>query len=182
MMNRMISKVNRLSFRIVIWILPIAWAFHEMEEWNIISWYQRHFVNPPEITPLSVSTVLACSTLAGFLWTFIASLFRNSKITAGVLLLFFILVAFMNAIQHISWTVMFCAYGPGVLSSVFLIIPSVIYVTWRVLRERLLPKWYIIILYLLIVPRIIETIMYGNKVMPMFERLYRFANWLARLF
>ena len=180
-MNSMVSKVNRLSFRIVIWILPIAWAFHEMEEWNIISWYQRHFVNPPEMTSLSVLTLLACSSLVGFLWTFIASLFRNLKITAGVLLLFFILAAFMNAIQHISWTVMFFAYSPGVLSSVFLVIPLVIYVTWRVLKERLLSKWYIIILYLLIVPRIIETIKYGNEVMPMFERLYRFANWLARL-
>jgi len=135
MMNSMVSKVNRLSFRIVIWILPIAWAFHEMEEWNIISWYQRHFVNPPEMTFLSVLTLLACSSLVGFLWTFIASLFRNSKITAGVLLLFFILVAFMNAIQHISWTVMFFAYSPGVLSSVFLVIPLVIYVTWRVLKK-----------------------------------------------
>ena len=180
-MNSMVSKVNRLSFRIVIWILPITWAFHEMEEWNIISWYQRHFVNPPEMTSLSVLALLACSTLVGFLWTFIASSFRNLKITAGILLLFFILVAFMNAIQHISWTVMFFAYSPGVLSSVFLVIPLVIYVTWRVLKERLLSKWYIIILYLLIVPRIIETIKYGNEVMPMFERLYRFANWLARL-
>ncbi len=178
----MISKVNHISFRIVIWILPIAWAFHEMEEWNIISWYQRHFVNPPEMTPLSVLALLVCSTLVGFLWTFIASLFRNLKITAGILLLFFILVAFMNAIQHISWTVMFYSYSPGVLSSVFLIIPSVVYITWRVLKERLLRKWCIIILYLLIVPRIIETIKYGNEVMPMFEGLYRFANWLARLF
>jgi hypothetical protein len=166
----------------VIWILPIAWAFHEMEEWNIIAWYQSRFVNPPEMTPLSVLTLLTCSTLAGFLWTSIASLFRNSKITAGILLVFFILAAFINAVQHISWTVMFCAYSPGVLSSVFLIIPSVIYVTWRVLKERLLPKWFIIILYLLVVPRIIETIKYGNRVMPMFEGLYRFANWVARLF
>jgi hypothetical protein len=180
-MNGFFSKMNRFPFRKVVWILPIAWAFHEMEEWNIISWYQKHFVNPPEMTPLSVLTLLACSSLVGFLWTFIASLFRNLKIKAGVLLLFFILVAFMNAVQHISWAVMFRAYSPGVLSSVFLIIPSVIYVTWRVLKERLLSKWYIIILYLLIVPRIIETIKYGNEVMPMFERLYRFANWLARL-
>jgi hypothetical protein len=75
---------------------------------------------------------------------------------------------------------MFFSYSPGVLSSVILVIPSVIYVTWRVLKERLLPKWYIIILYLLLVPRIIETIKYGNEVMPMFDRLYRFANWLAR--
>ena len=180
-MNGIISKINRLPFRKVIWFLPIGWAFHEMEEWNIVSWYRGHFVNPPEMAPLSVFTLLAYSTLVGFVWTFIASLFRNSKVTAGVLLLFFILAAFMNAIQHISWTVMFCAYSPGVLSSFFLIIPSVIYITWRVLRERLLPKWYIIILYLLTVPRVIETIKCGNEVMPMFEKLYRFANWLARL-
>ena len=181
-MNGIVSKINRLPFRKVIWILPIGWAFHELEEWNIISWYQRHFVNPPEMTPLSVLVLLAFSALVGFVWTFIASLFRNSKVTAGGLLLFFIPVAFMNAIQHVLWAVMFYAYGPGVLSSGVLIIPSVMYITWRVLKERLVPKWYIIILYLLIVPRIIETIMYGNKVMPMFERLYRFANWLARLF
>jgi hypothetical protein len=177
----MISKIKRLSFRKVIWILPIAWAFHEMEEWNIISWYQRHFVNPPQMTPWSVLTLLAFSALLGFVWTFIAALFRNSRITAGVLLLFFVPAALMNAAQHISWAVMFLAYSPGVLSSILLIIPSVIYVTWRVLKEKLLPKWYIIILYLLIVPRIIETVKYGDEVMPMLERLYRFANWLASL-
>jgi hypothetical protein len=180
-MNGVIAKVISLPFRKLIWILPIAWALHEIEEWNIISWYQRHFVNPPEITPLSLFTLLAFSTLMGFVWTFIASRFRNPKVTAWLLLLFFILAAFMNAIQHISWTVMFSAYSPGVLSSVLLIIPSVIYVTWRLLRERLLRKWHIIVLYLLTVPRIIETVKYGNEVMPMFERLYGFANWLARL-
>jgi hypothetical protein len=100
---------------------------------------------------------------------------------AGILLLLFIPMVFMNAIQHLLWVVMFSAYSPGMLSSFFLVIPSVIYITWRVLKERLLPKWYIIILYLLIVPKIIETIEYGNKVMPMFERLYGFANWLANL-
>ena len=70
-MNGIISEMSRLPFRRVIWILPIGWALHEMEEWNIISWYQRHFVNPPEMTPLSVLTLLAYSALAGFVWTFI---------------------------------------------------------------------------------------------------------------
>jgi len=180
-MNGIISKIGKLSFREFIWALPIGWALHEMEEWNIISWYQRHFVNPPEMTSLSVLSLLFFSALVGFVWTFIASLFRNPKVTAGILLLFFILAAFMNAIQHISWTVMFNAYSPGVLSSVLLIIPSVSYVTSRCLSERLLPKWYIIILYLLTIPRIIETVRYGNEVMPMFERLYGFANWLTKL-
>ncbi len=84
-MNGIIAKVNRLPLRKLIWILPITWALHEIEEWNIISWYQRHFVNPPEITPLSLFTLLVFSTLMGFVWTFIASLFRNSKVTAWIL-------------------------------------------------------------------------------------------------
>jgi hypothetical protein len=180
-MNGIISKMNRLPFRKVIWILPIFWAFHEAEEWNIISWYQRHFVNPPEMTPWSVLTLLVCSALASFIWTFIASLFRNLKVTAGILLFFFIPMAFMNAIQHILWAIMFHSYSPGVLSSVILIIPAVIYITWRVLEEGLLPKWYIIILYLWAVPRVIETIIYGNEVMPMLEKLHYFGNWLAKL-
>jgi hypothetical protein len=180
-MDGIISKVNRRSFKKVIWILPICWAFHEAEEWNLIPWYQKHFVNPPEMTALSVLTLLSCSALFGFVWASIASLFRNSKVMAGILLLLFIPMVFMNAIQHLLWVVMFSAYSPGMLSSFFLVIPSVIYITWRVLKERLLPKWYIIILYLLIVPKIIETIEYDNKVMPMFERLYGFANWLANL-
>jgi hypothetical protein len=102
-------------------------------------------------------------------------------VTAGILLVFFIPIAFMNAIQHILWVIIFRSYSPGVLTSVILIIPTVIYISWRVLKERLLPNWCIVILYLLTVPRVIETIKYDNEIMPMFERLYRFANWLARL-
>ncbi len=45
-----------MSFLTAIWLLPVALLLHEAEEWNILRWEQRNFVNLPAKTNVSVRT------------------------------------------------------------------------------------------------------------------------------
>jgi len=29
----------------IIWAIPIFFSLHELEEWNILKWYKKHYVN-----------------------------------------------------------------------------------------------------------------------------------------
>ncbi|SRR6266567_7318237 len=89
-----------MSFLTAIWLLPVALLLHEAEEWNILRWEQRNFVNLPAKTNAGVRTFLVFFTLFGFLWTALA---------AG---------AFLNALQHLFYTLYFRQYTPGVITSV----------------------------------------------------------------
>jgi len=55
-----------MSFLTAIWLLPIALALHEAEEWNILGWEQRNFVNLPAKTNASVRTFLVFSPCSAF--------------------------------------------------------------------------------------------------------------------
>ena len=57
------------------WLLPVAFALHELEEWNIVAWYQRYWTNvdPTIVNQRNSWTWLAFASLFGFAWTFLAS-------------------------------------------------------------------------------------------------------------
>jgi hypothetical protein len=37
--------LERISFSSIVWLLPTALLIHEVEEWNILRWYRRNFVD-----------------------------------------------------------------------------------------------------------------------------------------
>ena len=115
-----------MSFLTATWLLPVAIALHEAEEWNILDWEQRNFVNLSDKTHTSVRTFLVFFTLLGFLCTALVTLPNNPKI-AAFLFLPFAAGACLNALQHLFYTFYFRQYAPGVITSVVLYIPIVVY-------------------------------------------------------
>ena len=85
---------------------------------------------------------LAFMSLAGVGWTTCTLLPQKPKLTAFLVLPFFTLMAAANAVQHIYWAFTFQAYSPGVVTAVFLVIPSIVYPTARAVRENLIPRRY----------------------------------------
>lgn len=144
----------------------VAFYLHEAEEWNILRWEQRNFVNLPAKTNVSVRTFLVVFTMFGFLWTALAALPTNPTIAAFVLLPF-AAGAFLNALQHLFYTLYFRQYAPGVITSVVLYLPIVGYLTARVIEEHLVPVAYVVVLVLLTVLGLIHTIKAGN-VLPLY--------------
>jgi hypothetical protein len=170
---------NRISFRRVVWLFPLAVMIHEAEEWNIGAWYQRFWVNLPPITYTSVWTGLVFSVLVIFLWTAGATLFRSSRIIA-FLIFPWAAFLFLNALQHIYWTFLFGAYAPGVITAVLVIIPTVLYLVSRALRERHISIWFIIILAVVIVLGVVQTVKTGNVMTGQLRALHEFCIGLSR--
>lgn len=168
-----------MSFLTAIWLLPIALALHEAEEWNILPWEQRNFVNLPAKTHASVRTFLVFITLFGFLWAALAALPNSPRIAAFVLLPF-VAGAFLNALQHIFYTILFREYAPGVITSVMLYLPISGYFTARAIEENLVPVVYVVVLMILVILGLIQTMKAGNTFIPAFRAISHFGMALSK--
>lgn len=167
-----------MPFLTAIWLLPVAVALHEAEEWNILGWYHRNFVNLPAKTHASIRTFLVFLTLLGFLWTALAALPNNPTIAAFVVLPF-AAGAFLNALQHLFYTLYFRQYAPGVITSVVLYLPIVGYLTARAIEENLVPVAYVVVLVLLVIIGLIQTMKAGNTFTPAFRAISQVGMALA---
>lgn len=170
--------LSRLGFRQAVWLLPACWALHEAEEWNILDWYQRYWMNVPDMTPLEMRLGLAVMTLAGVIGTAFTLLLKSPRVTAWLALPFFAVLALGNAFQHIYFVFEFGAYSPGVVTSVVLVIPVFTYLTARAVRERLIPKWFPALLLAPVVRSVAAAVEMGN-VAP--EAIHAMARWSATL-
>lgn len=164
----MFTILNQMSFLTAIWLMPFALALHEAEEWNILRWEQRNFVNLPAKTHTGVRAFLVFFTLFGFLWTALAALPNNPKIAAFVFLPF-AAGAFLNALQHLFYTVYFNQYAPGVITSVVLYLPITGYLAARAIQENLVPVVYVVALVILAILGPLQTIKAGNTFIPTFR-------------
>jgi hypothetical protein len=165
--------------RRLVWLLPVAFGLHEAEEWNIVPWFQLHFVPRTELTDLGARTLLVAFTLAAFLYTGIASLLPTARGMLLAVLPLYVLVAFGNALTHVFWWVYFGAYAPGVLSAAFLVAPLTVYVSWRAVRERLVPAAYVGALYLLALVPLLGVARAGHTLTAEQLALHRLATRLA---
>ena len=168
-----------MSFLTVIWLLPIAVALHEAEEWNILRWEQRNFVDLPTKTDATVRTFLVFFTLFGFLWTTLAALPHSPTIAAYVILPF-AAGAFLNTLQHVYYTVYFKQYAPGVITSVLVYLPVVVYMTAKAIEEHLVATAYVAVLVILAVFGLIQTIKAGRTFTSSFRFFSRIGIVLAK--
>ena len=175
----MFTILNQMSFLTAIWLMPFALAFHEAEEWNILRWEQRNFVNLPAKTHAGVRVFLVFFTLFGFLWTALAALPNNPKIAAFVFLPF-AAGAFLNALQHLFYTIYFRQYAPGVITSVVLYLPIGGYLTARAIQENLVPVVYVVVLGILAILGLIQTMKAGNTFIPAFQAFSYFGMVLSK--
>ncbi len=97
------------------------------------------------------------------------------------MLFFAIVLVLQNALQHVYWLFLFEAYAPGVVTSVFLLIPVTLYLIAMALRDRLLSWWYVVALLALMTPGLIATVESGNTLTPQIRAIHDFAIALARL-
>ena len=174
------ERVAVVPFRRLVWLLPITFALHEFEEWNIMPWYREQFTNPPTTSDLGVHTWLIGISLVGFFWTALACVLPTARATAALALPFFIVLVFGNALQHVYWQFAFGAYAPGVLAAAFLNIPAIVLLSWHALRNHLLAWPYLAALYLVSLVSVLSTVRAGRTVTPLFQAMHRFSEWLAQ--
>jgi len=172
--TRLLAWFMALPFRNAIWLAPLAWTLHEAEEWNINEFESVHFVDPGYFSRIDHPVLwlgLAQVALQGILWTALTSWPRNPRFAAFLSLPFFVVLSFGNVLAHIYYVGYFRGYTPGAVTAVFLLGPVVLGLTYRAVREKLIPWWYAAILYLAALPMLVSTVQAGNQLPAQMQSL-----------
>jgi hypothetical protein len=111
-------------------------AVHELEEWNISDWGARNFTNHTGISDQAIWIGLVFVTVTFAAWIYCATRLQSPTAISLVALPAVALVAIGNAAQHVTWTLLFSEYAPGVISAVVLVVPASILAMWRMLQVR----------------------------------------------
>ncbi len=162
--------LSELNINNAMWIIPFIFFLHEMEEWNILSWYHSTYNPPPQSTNLSCRIWLFIISIWFYFMTVIAHIIPNQYISTGILL-FLIVFSSFNGIQHIFWLFAFKKYAPGVIFSTLGIVAGAI-ITAACLIQNLTLPIYIIILYAFTIYPLIVTFRAGNKCIKTFQALH----------
>lgn len=141
--------ISTIDYRYAIWIIPIIFLFHELEEWNMVKWHRENLTGMTYLTNLEARLWLLFSSLIMFVLTAIAFLIPNNTISA---ILMYLLIDFtlINGLQHIAYVVSSRKYNPGSIFASILGIPADIYIIYIILEDGLLPYWAVIILLALV--------------------------------
>ena len=134
------SFLNSLSFECLLWLVPIFFTLHNMEEAPFMeSWSKRL---PLKIHP-TVSTrqfVIAVTflTLAGFLLTYFGVEYLANQTGYLIVLGIQTILLFNAFVPHIASTIRFRMYSPGVVTALLITLPFSFYLFRRALTENLL--------------------------------------------
>jgi len=183
-MNNILASITRIDFLVWLWIFAIAFALHELEEWNILRWYQRNYIEMPPSTNRTVRVWIVFFIIFVFVWCAVATL-PGDPVFAAYAFLPTIAVAIQNALQHVYWLFFFKQYAPGVVTSVVLLIPLGLYVTIHALLQDYLPYWYVSILALAMLPGLFQTVKAKNKMTSQIRSIHNLSikldKWIKRI-
>jgi hypothetical protein len=163
-----------------LWFVAGAMAIHELEEWNIAEWGARNFTNHSGISEQAIWVGLAVITISYVSWIFVATRLRSPLIIAIVALPAVALIAVGNSVQHITWTLLFAEYAPGVVSAVVLVIPASIHSMWRMVRVHHLLVWPIGMCAVLWIAAVRQIIGAGHVMQPFQVILQQFFTELTK--
>ncbi len=164
-MNDQTTILKALFFQKLIWLVPVVFLFHELEEWNILAWYDAYFVDVPESTDVSIRTWLVAVSIVGFLLTSLTLLFKSETVKAYFMVPL-IIVTLGNGLQHLYWTFLFGDYAPGVIFGGLIGVPLGCYFLYRCVSGKLISRWYLLLFVPYIANSIVQTIAAGNTPPP----------------
>lgn len=182
-MNNFVGVIDRsLTFKQVLWFIPIVLTLHNIEEaLTMPSWVMAHLPLIKESLPVAIDihftpTQLLLSLLLATVVPFTVTMVcANGAKRSGRLYLLFLLqaIVLLNVfIPHIAASVRMKQYNPGVVTAVCLNLPFSVYVFRRAFREQYLAAREFASLFLL------ALLVYG----PIAWTLHFTGEWLAKAF
>ena len=155
----------------LIWTIPIFLSIHELEEWNILDWYKKHYVNLPGSTNFSIHLHIFFFCIVGFLLTYVAYLTRET-------FLFSLIISFLtgfiilNTFQHIVWTIQLKTYSPGLITSL-IVLCVVVFVNLILIHNNLIHLAFYALILMVLFPAL-KTIKTKNEMTPEIRRVHIF--------
>jgi hypothetical protein len=105
----------------------------------------------------------------------------DNPVLAAYVFLPAIAVAMQNALQHVYWLFYFKQYAPGIITSVFFLIPLGVYIAIQAVGQSLVPLWYVGILLLLLLPGLVQTVRAKNRMTKQIRAIHHLGIKLAGL-
>ena len=154
-----------------IWIIPLIFSIHELEEWNILKWYKKHYKNMPESTNTSIRIHIIVFSMASFLLTYLAYMARETFIFS-IIIVFLSSFLFFNFLQHVIWTVQLKSYSHGLITASLSVI-AVVFVNMVLIQNKLIsiPFYAIGLLY---IPPIVRTVKIKGEMTKEILNVHRF--------
>lgn len=143
----MLSALQRLAVRHLIWLFPLVFILHDMEEvFTMVPWMEQH----PELmarlplTPAVTTTAQVAGAVA-FEWllTFVAAYCGIRELRRGTTHWFFMGLAaalFVNVFTHLGQGVLAGGYVPGLWTAPTLLLPYMLYLYTRLHRAGLIDR------------------------------------------
>ena len=108
------------GLRDFIWVIPLMFSIHEVEEWNILKWYRKYYKNLPESTNTSIRIHIVVLSLVSVLLTLLAVMVPGNALFA-VITVFMSVFILLNFLQHVICTIQLRAYSPGLFTGIMCI-------------------------------------------------------------
>lgn len=126
-----------LSFRQAVWLFPLAFTLHVLEEVRQFTAWANRYASP-QFTFQGYLKIHLAGMIAAFVAATVIWFFPNR----GVVFLFFTFIftpgIFYNTLFHAGATAWFGAYCPGLLTALTMYPPLYFFVSTRAYREGLL--------------------------------------------
>jgi hypothetical protein len=180
---KILNKIKQLTvsidIRTLFKVFPFVFMLHELEEWNILPWHKLYQSNiPADVTSMDVRTLFIFLILLFFAYTSISLISKNKRINSYLLLPFIALMCY-NGIVHIYWTFYFKTYAPGLIFGFIIGVPFAIFIIYRILKEKLVSKFYALLFIILCIVLFIQTVIIGNKIETGLVNAMLFSKKLA---
>lgn len=179
-MKDFLTAMAQIDFLVWLWVFVFVFAVHEVEEWNILKWYQRNYVDLPPSTNKATRAWIVFVILVGSVWCAVATL-PGDPVIAAYVLLPAIAIVMQNAIRHVYWQYYFKQYAPGIITAILCLIPLGIFLFIIAVWHKLVPIWYVGILSLLIIPGLVQTVKAKNRMTPQIRAIHNLGIKLAEL-
>jgi hypothetical protein len=154
---------------LLIWAIPLFFSIHELEEWNILNWYKKYYINLPPSTNFSIHLHILTFCFLGFLLTLIAYLLHSTFIFSLIVAFLSCFILF-NTVQHIIWTIQLKVYSPGLVTALILLCVTV-FVNIRLISDDLILLPFYALAVFTILP-IIKTVKTKKEMTPEIRRAH----------
>jgi hypothetical protein len=129
--------LNRLSFRHVVWLFPVAFSIHVLEEVCCFTQWAQTYASPA-FTFSHYLTIHIAGIVLAFVAALILWLYANKILVFLFFAFMFAPAVFWNVFFHAGATAYFGVYCPGVITAVVIYLPLFALTSLKAVKERLL--------------------------------------------
>ena len=148
--DRIVERLASLNFRQAVWLFPIAYTLHVLEELPLFTSWARRYASPA-FTMRDYLVIHMTGIVVAFVAPLVINRFPHRAVIFGFFAFIFTPAVCFNILFHAGATVAFGAYSPGLLTAVaytrqfctWSVAKLYARVCWEIGRQSFLSRWLV---------------------------------------